>query len=88
MFIKPWNDESENIFRKISVFGRAKTNNVQLARDFSKRSEIRMLCKQNLFSISNNRRKKESWFNTYEDVFVQPRNTKNGFGFVFKRIKL
>ena len=87
MFIKPWNEEAENILRRLSTYGRARTHNVQLARDFSKRSEIRQLSNQGLFSISNNRRNKESWFNIPEDVFVSPRNTKKGIGFEFKRIQ-
>lgn len=87
MFVHPWNDFSENIFRRVSTFGRAKTNNVQFARDFSKRSEYRLLEKQGFLSISNNRRKRESWFNIPEDVFVSPRNTKKGLGFEFKRIQ-
>ena len=87
MFIYPWNEEAENIFRKVSAFGRTRTNNVQLARDFSKRSEIRQLCNQGFFSISNNRKRHESWFNIPEDVFVSPRNTKKGIGFEFHRIR-
>lgn len=87
MFVFPWNEESENIFRRVSTFGRAKTNNVQLAREFSKRSEYRLLEGQGFLSISNNRRKRESWFNIPEDVFVSPRNTKKGLGFEFKRIQ-
>jgi len=86
LFVKPWNEEAEQIFRRISSFGRARTNNVQLARDFSKRTEIRQLCNQGFFSISNNRRKHESWFNIPEDVFVSPRNTKKGLAFEFKKI--
>ena len=87
MFIHPWNEEAENIFRRISTFGRARTQNVQLARDFSKRSEIRELCNQGFFSISNNRKRHESWFNIPEDVFCTPKNTKTGLGFEFKRIQ-
>ena len=83
MFVKPWNEESENILRRISIYGRAKTNNLQLVRDFSKRSEIRELSQQGFFTISNNRRKHESWFNIPEDIFVKPK----GHGFEFKRIR-
>jgi len=84
--IYPWDEESERIFRKISSFGRANTNNVQLARDFSKRGQIRMLCNKNLLSISTNRRKRESWFNIPEDVTVSPVFKKNKMVFRFKRI--
>jgi len=83
LFVKPWNEEAEHILRRVSSFGRARTSNVKLARDFSKRADIRELCKQDFFSISNNRRKHESWFTVPEDVFVRPK----GIGFEFKRLK-
>ena len=85
--IYPWNEESENIFRKISSFGRARTVNMKLSRDFSRRTEINDLCDRDFFSISNNRRKHESWFNVPEDVFVRSINTRKGIAFEFKRIK-
>lgn len=87
MFIHPWNDEAENIFRRISTFGRARTQNMKLVREFSNQSEINHLCDKGFFSISNNRRKHESWFNIPEDVFVRPKNTKRGIVFEFDRLK-
>jgi len=87
MGVYPWNEEAEHIFRRISTFGRARTDNVKLAREFSKKTEIRQLCRQDLFSISHNRRKHESWFTIPENVFVRPKNTKRGICFEFEIMK-
>jgi len=83
MFVKPWDEESKNIFKRLSNYGRARTTNVQLVRNFSKRSKIRELSQRDMLTITHNRRKRESWFNIPEDVFVTP----HGPGFFFKRNK-
>ena len=86
MFVKPWNEEAENIFKRISTFGRARTTNVQIAKDFSRNPKMRELTRQGFFSISCNRRTREHWFNIPENVFVSPQHTKKGYGFEFKRL--
>ena len=87
MFVKPWNDEAENIFRRISTFCRARTTNMRFVKEFTNQPEINHLCNIGLLSISNSRRKHESWFNIPEDVFVRPKNTKRGIVFEFNRFK-
>ena len=84
--IKPWDDKSENVFRRISTHGRARTQNVQMAKEFSRNPKIRELTRQGYFSISSNRRTREHWFNIPEDVFVSPRNSKRGLFFEFKKL--
>ncbi len=83
--IRPWSEESEKVFKEISTFGRYRAPS-SLGREFSKIPKIRELSNNNLFCISSNRRKRESWFNIPKNVSVSPKFGKKGLVFRFKKL--
>lgn len=85
--IKPWDEKSEKILKELSLNGRSYTHDMILARNFSKRKEIRYLTdeKIDMLDITGNRRKKKTVFTTPLDVMVTPRITRKGLKFEFKR---
>jgi hypothetical protein len=83
--IKPWDDKSQEIFQELSMFRSSRVRDMTIPQLYSRRKEIRMLTDNDFLSITGNRRKKESWFNLHESVFVTPKFTKKGMFFQFKK---
>jgi hypothetical protein len=84
MFIRPWNKESENILKQISLYGKAYTKDTKnLPIQFGQ--HCKDIIHQDLLDIATirNKREKRTWFIIPHDVSVIPKHNN----FHFKRNK-
>lgn len=89
MYVKPWNKESENILKQLSMNGRAFTRDTKgLPVQFGHR--CKELINNDLLDIATIRNKKErkTWFITPPDVIVKPKYGNRGSFYHFNRFKI
>ena len=88
MFVKPWNEEAENILKQLSLSGRAYSKNSGFIREFATKKPIRDLINSDFLDIARNHRKGKSIFVVPPDICVVPKLSEKGINYHFKRFKI